>query len=222
MAILRKSLDCKLQQLTLIILTYIKDTEYFLNYLKAFTKLQPEGKLPKNARIFKADAISMYTNIDTDHDLKNLKVFLIELHKRGRTTTWWFWHCHVGRSSDTNSEMVSFCVWRFLFSTTPGHSYGNLSSSDMGHYLFLVAWKTCTDTKMLENDSSLVEIHRCHVWNCADWKQSEMDWVWKGFKQLWNSQVGTERKLSMLGFSWRYSYSQRWKNMQLPAAWLRK
>ena len=86
LAILSKWLDYKLQQLTPTILTYIKDTKYFLNYLKAFTKLQPGGRLPKNARMFKADATSMYTNIDTTHGLKILKSFLIELKEEGRLT----------------------------------------------------------------------------------------------------------------------------------------
>ena len=86
LAILSKWLDYKLQQLTPTILTYIKDTEYFLKYLKAFTKLQPGGRLPKNVRLFKADATSMYTNIDTTHGLEILKSFLTELQEEGRLT----------------------------------------------------------------------------------------------------------------------------------------
>ena len=41
--------------------------------------MNSNGKLPKNARLFTADAISMYTNIDTNHGLKVLRSFLEEL-----------------------------------------------------------------------------------------------------------------------------------------------
>ena len=60
---------------------YTKDSSDFLRYIKAFQKLQKNGRLPKNSRHFTADAKSMYTNIDTNHALEVLRVFLEELEK---------------------------------------------------------------------------------------------------------------------------------------------
>ena len=80
-AILSKWLDHKLQQLKPFILTWIKDSNQFLNYVTAFVKLQNNGRLPPNARLITADAISMYTNIDTGHALKVLRWFLEELER---------------------------------------------------------------------------------------------------------------------------------------------
>ena len=77
MAILSCWLDYKLQQLKPFISTFIKDSHDFLDRPKKF------GPLPKNARIFIADAKSMYTNIDTDHGIKVLRKFLEELDEQG-------------------------------------------------------------------------------------------------------------------------------------------
>ena len=66
------------------ILTWIKDSNQFLNYVTAFVKLQKNGRLPSNARFVTADAISMYTNIDTGHALKVLRWFLEELKREGK------------------------------------------------------------------------------------------------------------------------------------------
>ena len=63
------------------ILTYIKDSSDFLNYAKAFQKLQKNGRLLKNARHFTADEKSMYTYSDTDHALEVLNLFLQELER---------------------------------------------------------------------------------------------------------------------------------------------
>ena len=41
--------------------------------------LSSNGRLPENARLVTADAISMYTNIDMNHGLKVLRSFLEEL-----------------------------------------------------------------------------------------------------------------------------------------------
>ena len=76
LANLSKWVDYKLQQLKPHILTYIKDSDEFLRYVKAFTTLLKGGKLPRNARLLTADAISMYTNIDTEHGLCILQLFL--------------------------------------------------------------------------------------------------------------------------------------------------
>ena len=40
--------------------------------------------LPPNARIYKADAVSMYTNIETNHGLEILRKFLEKLKRDGR------------------------------------------------------------------------------------------------------------------------------------------
>jgi hypothetical protein len=87
LAILSKWLDHKLQQLKPHILTYVKDSDEFLKHVKAFQKLQKNGKLPKNARHFTADAESMYTYIDTDHALEVLRLFLEELEREGKLPT---------------------------------------------------------------------------------------------------------------------------------------
>ena len=78
LAILSKWLDYKLEQLKPHILTYIKDSSDFLKYIKAFQKLQKNGRLPANARHFIADAKSKYTYIDTNHGLEVLRLFLEE------------------------------------------------------------------------------------------------------------------------------------------------
>ena len=83
-AILSKWLDHKLQQLKPFILTWIKDSNQFLNYITAFVKLQKNGRLPLYARMVTADAISMFTNIDTGHALKVLRWFLEELRREGK------------------------------------------------------------------------------------------------------------------------------------------
>ena len=58
---LSKWLDFQLQKLTQLIPSYLKDSHELLTKLKAI------GLLPPNAKLFTADAKSMYTNIDTDH-----------------------------------------------------------------------------------------------------------------------------------------------------------
>jgi len=83
LAILSKWLDYKLQQLKPFISTFIKDSDDFLTRLKLFLKLKKFGRLPKHARLFTADAISMYTNIDTKHALEVLRKFLVELEEEG-------------------------------------------------------------------------------------------------------------------------------------------
>ena len=60
---LSKWLDFQLQKLTQFIPSYLKDSRKLLAKLKAI------GLLPPNAKLFTADANSMYTNIDTDHAL---------------------------------------------------------------------------------------------------------------------------------------------------------
>ena len=61
---LRKWLDYWLQQLKPLLKCYIKNSSQLLDNL---TNL---GTLPPNARLFTADTVSMYTNIDTDHDIE--------------------------------------------------------------------------------------------------------------------------------------------------------
>ena len=76
LAVLSKWLDYKLQQLKSHILTYVRDSDEFSRYIKAYQKLCKDDRLPRNARHFTADARSMYTNIDTNHGLRVLKWFL--------------------------------------------------------------------------------------------------------------------------------------------------
>ena len=84
LANLSKWVDYKLQQMKPDILTYIKDSDEFLRYVNPFTTLLKGGKLPRNARLLRADAISMYTNIDTEHGLCILQLFLEELLAEGK------------------------------------------------------------------------------------------------------------------------------------------
>ncbi|EJK48927.1 hypothetical protein THAOC_32234 [Thalassiosira oceanica] len=58
---LSKWLDYQLQRLKQFVPTYLKDSHDLL------AKLKNLGELPPNARLFTADAVSMYTNIDTNH-----------------------------------------------------------------------------------------------------------------------------------------------------------
>jgi len=69
--------DYKLQQLKPSIETYIEDSNELWGKLDSF------GPLPANAKLLKADANSMYTNIDTEHGLQILEGFLVELEKQG-------------------------------------------------------------------------------------------------------------------------------------------
>ena len=59
-----KWLDFQLQRLKPFVPTYIKDSHDLL------AKLRNIGGLPPNARLFTADAVSMYTNIDTEHAIR--------------------------------------------------------------------------------------------------------------------------------------------------------
>ena len=72
-------LHYKLKKLLPLIPVYIKNTRDFHGRLQDLNEL---GHLPENARMIKADAISMYTNIDTNHALAMLKMFLEELQEQ--------------------------------------------------------------------------------------------------------------------------------------------
>lgn len=63
-------LDYWLQKLKPSVPTYIKDSKHLLYLLKQL------GILPPNARLFTADANSMYTNIDTDHAIEIITAWL--------------------------------------------------------------------------------------------------------------------------------------------------
>ena len=64
MAGLSKWTDYWLQQLTPNIPTYLRDSSQLLEQLKKLGPLSP------GARLFTADAVSMYTNIETSHGLR--------------------------------------------------------------------------------------------------------------------------------------------------------
>ena len=63
-----------LQQIRTEVPTYLKDPGQLLALLKEL------GPLPHGARLFTADAILMYTNIDTAHRLQVIKVWLSEFY----------------------------------------------------------------------------------------------------------------------------------------------
>ena len=65
-----KWLDIQMKRLLPLSQTYLKDSYQVLDELKAL------GQLPANARLFTADAHSMYTNIDTKHALTIFKQWL--------------------------------------------------------------------------------------------------------------------------------------------------
>lgn len=65
---LGKWVDYHLQPVAKLVPTYIRDSEELM------TKLKQLGPLDPRAKLFTTDAVSMYTNIDTDHALKQLKV----------------------------------------------------------------------------------------------------------------------------------------------------
>ena len=67
---LSRWLDHQLQKLRPLIATYLKDSHDLLRQLKSL------GPLPPNARLFTADANSMYTNIDTDHAISVIGLWL--------------------------------------------------------------------------------------------------------------------------------------------------
>jgi hypothetical protein len=56
--------------------TYIKDSEELISTLRTTF---PNG-IPKGAKLFFADAVSMYSNINTDHGIKCIVEFL-DLYK---------------------------------------------------------------------------------------------------------------------------------------------
>ena len=66
MAGLSKWLDHWLQKLRHQVPTYLKDSSHLVQLL------MDQGTLPPGARLFTADAISMYTNIDTDHGINQV------------------------------------------------------------------------------------------------------------------------------------------------------
>lgn len=68
-----KWLDYKLSKVVKLCPSHIKDSYQVL------TQLQQLGPLPPSARLFTTDAVSMYTNIDTDHGLETIEKWL-ELH----------------------------------------------------------------------------------------------------------------------------------------------
>jgi hypothetical protein len=69
-----KWLDYKLSKIVKLCPSHIKDSYQVLTDLKEL------GPLPPSARLFTTDAVSMYTNIDTDHGLETIDKWL-ELHR---------------------------------------------------------------------------------------------------------------------------------------------
>ena len=70
---LSKWLDYQLQRLKPSVPTYLKDSHDLL------AKLRSLGELPPNARLFTADAVSMYTNIDTSHAISVISNWMDDL-----------------------------------------------------------------------------------------------------------------------------------------------
>lgn len=75
---LSKWLDYHLQRLKIFVPSYIKDSGTLLERLKSL------GHLPSTARLFVADAQSMYTNISTPHALEVIGKWLDDLYSSGR------------------------------------------------------------------------------------------------------------------------------------------
>ena len=67
-----KWLDYQMKRLLPLSKTYLRDSQQVLEELAAL------GPLPLNARLFTADAVSMYTNIDTQHALEVFARWLTE------------------------------------------------------------------------------------------------------------------------------------------------
>ena len=67
---LSKWADYWLQQLSSDVPTYLKDSRQLVLRLKEL------GPLPPGARLFTADAVGMYTNINTDHGIATIDDWL--------------------------------------------------------------------------------------------------------------------------------------------------
>ncbi|KAL7527719.1 hypothetical protein ACHAWF_002294 [Thalassiosira exigua] len=74
---LSKWLDHCLQKLKHLCPTYIKDSTSLLD------RLDELGELPPNVKLFTADAVSMYTNIDTNHAIEVIGKWLDKLELDG-------------------------------------------------------------------------------------------------------------------------------------------
>ncbi len=72
---LSKWVDVQLQKVVHLCPAYLQDSQSLLK------KLQKLGKLPPTAVLVTADAVSMYTNIDTKHGLRTLKDWF-DLHAK--------------------------------------------------------------------------------------------------------------------------------------------
>jgi hypothetical protein len=70
-----KWLDYKLSKIVKLCPSHIKDSYQVLDDLRQL------GTLPPSARLFTADAVSMYTNIDTDHGIETIQKWL-DLHRQ--------------------------------------------------------------------------------------------------------------------------------------------
>jgi hypothetical protein len=65
-------LDFKMKSLIKFVPTYVQDSYQVLRELKAL------DELPHNARLFTADAVSMYTNINTQHGIQVFHEWLMD------------------------------------------------------------------------------------------------------------------------------------------------
>ena len=70
-----KWLDYWLRKLKPYIPTYVKDSQQVLNKTKPL-------RLPANAKLFTADATSMYNNIDTEHAIRVISWWLKNLEEK--------------------------------------------------------------------------------------------------------------------------------------------
>ena len=75
MEVLSKWLDHCLQKLCHQVPTYLKDSSHLIQLVK------DQGTLPLGAKLFTADAKSMYTKIDTDHGTSQVIGWLEEYHE---------------------------------------------------------------------------------------------------------------------------------------------
>ena len=79
MAVLSKCLDHWLQKLRHQVTTYLKDFSHLIQLLT------DQGTLPPGAKLFTADAKSMYTNIDTNHVTSQIEEWTEKYHEELRT-----------------------------------------------------------------------------------------------------------------------------------------
>ena len=104
--------------------TVLRDSDHLqAELLKQF----PNG-LPPGAKLFSLDAVSMYSNIDTDHGLTTINNWYQQIPRRSwRGPTSPFHPSGTG----TDYEKQHLPIWWYNLATTPRYCNGNLNSSEL-------------------------------------------------------------------------------------------